>query len=428
LRQIFEGECMRVRLLLLAAAALAAAAPTSMEAGAADETRARLSNAELSLFLHQARNKPAKPGAISPRGDDTCQWAHDRECDEPDLGTGACRSGTDYSDCRFLREGETDDCQWARDNECDEPGLGTGACTQGTDRTDCAGIVALRFQTDSCDHAFNGLCEERGSAARNGPAQCEPRSDRADCIGRQRPMTIYDHFQGRDDRVLLDTSAAPWSAVGVLEFESGSECTGTLVARDVVLSAAHCVHDDDNNVAAAGVFRSGFGRRGGAQEARITGYLVAPRFNVSLFNDSDKLDGTDWVYLRLDRPLGDTLGTIAIRPLTTVSGITLDQAGYSWDTEGHLSGHLGCAAVGLSADGTLEHTCDTTRGDSGSPLMVVRDGVHGVVAVDSNFRNKAEGPVVNIAARSLGFEPYLADFAAGRVGTDITTRAKVKTQ
>jgi hypothetical protein len=58
--------------------------------------------------------------------------------------------------------------------------------------------------------------------------------------------------------------------------------------------------------------------------------------------------------------------------------------------------------------------------------MVVEDGIYGVVAVDSNFRNKEGGPVVNIAARSLGFQRYLEDFAAGRIGTAIAGARKGK--
>jgi protease YdgD len=84
-----------------------------------------------------------------------------------------------------------------------------------------------------------------------------------------------------------------------------------------------------------------------------------------------------------------------------------------------LSGHVGCEAVEVNADSTLEHRCDTTRGDSGSPIMVVRDGVYGIIAVDSNFRSITDGPPVNIAAHALGFARYLDQFLAGEVGTSI---------
>jgi protease YdgD len=399
---------------------LAAVLALSAAAGAADETPRRMSAAELGAFLHQAIVKPPKPGASSAsRGDDSCRYANDRECDEPDIGTGACDANTDYSDCRFIRFGETDDCEWAADGECDEPGLGTGACTQGTDRTDCAAIANLRFQTDSCDTAMNGICEDENLRERRTSATCEPRTDRADCVGRERPMTINDHFQGYDDRVFLDASEYPWSAVGLLEFDDDSECTGTLVASDIVITAAHCVHDGDGRLAPAGKFASGFGRAGGPLEARITGYFVAPRFSPDLFYNSNKLDGTDWAYLRLSEPLGDELGVVGIEPLLTIDGVTLDQAGYSWDTAGHLSGHLGCEAIRLNTDGTLEHHCDTTRGDSGSPLMIHRRDAWSIVAVDSNYRDVKEGPVTNIAASAVGFVRYLEDFRNGVIGEDL---------
>ena len=63
-----------------------------------------------------------------PGGNDSFRWANDGECDDPDIGTGACTQGTDHSDCRRIREGREDDsCRWARDRECDEPRFGTGA-------------------------------------------------------------------------------------------------------------------------------------------------------------------------------------------------------------------------------------------------------------------------------------------------------------
>lgn len=386
----------------------------------ADPAYIRLTPETLGDLARQGK-PPTKPGMSPSAGADTCRWANDFECDEPDIGTGACALHTDYSDCRYLREGETDTCEWARDGECDEPGLGTGVCVQGTDRTDCAGVVHLRFRDDSCETAYNGVCEERDTSLRDGPPVCAPRTDRADCVGRKRPMTINDHFQGYDDRVLLRTDAYPWTAIGQIDFDAGTSCTGTLVAADVVLTAAHCIHDEDGRVDAAGVFRGGQDRPGGASEAHVVAYFAAPRFNPEMFDSSNKLDGTDWAYLRLDQPLGDELGTIAITPVVTLADIhELVQAGYSWDTGERLSGNIGCAPVALNADATLEHACDTTQGDSGSPLMVVRDGVYGIVAVDSKFRAHPGEPAINIAARALGFARYLDDVASGEVGEPVT--------
>src|SRR5262249_19855555 len=92
--------------------------------------------------IADAEPPQTQTGASKPS--DSCRWANAHECDEPDIGTGACAANTDYSDCRHLRTGEDDSCRWARDGECDEPNFGTGACTQGTDHTDCGDIAWLR--------------------------------------------------------------------------------------------------------------------------------------------------------------------------------------------------------------------------------------------------------------------------------------------
>ncbi|MGD2133589.1 MAG: trypsin-like serine protease [Maricaulaceae bacterium] len=401
--------------LIACAFALALAAAPALAQDAAPERR--LTVEELTAFLKQSRME--KPGVSVASGNDSCRWANDMECDDPDIGTGACTMGTDYSDCRYLREGETDTCRWARDGECDEPGLGTGVCTQGTDSTDCAGIVHLRFQTDSCETAFNGQCEDRDSPLRNAPARCDGRTDRADCYGRERPMTINDHFQGYDDRQILHTDVYPWDLVGTVEFSDQSECTATLVAADVILTAAHCVHDDDDRLAPAGMFRTGFERFGGGRSARVTGVFVAPQYVPETFNNSNKVDGSDWALLRIDRPLGDEIGALEITELVEGDAVTLNQAGYSWDTGDHLSGHLDCELVAILIGNTFEHRCDSTRGDSGSPIMVEEDGVYRIVGVDSNFRDQPAGPPVNIAVHATAFSPYFADFVDGVIGTTV---------
>lgn len=357
-----------------------------------------------------------KPGAGAPgAGNDSCRWANDNECDEPDIGTGACQMGTDRSDCRAVRAGDDDSCRWARDGECDEPNFGTGACVQGTDRTDCGAIAWMRNQTDACANAFNGTCEEPG----RGDGSCAARTDRTDCHGRDRPMMINDHFFGHDDRVLVPVNERPWSYMGVLRMDTGESCSATLVGRDVIVTAAHCIHGE-NGVNAAGRFESA----SGGHTARITAYLIDRRFNLRQFNSTDEIDGTDWALLRLDQPLGDRLGFAGVQNLTGLgqqraTSTDLMQAGYSWDTGGHLSGNLRCRMIQVHPDNTFAHECDTTRGDSGSAFLVRNGQNFDVVGVDSNFRRNPNAPFIYIAVSAAAFRPHVADFVAGRTGVRI---------
>lgn len=360
------------------------------------------------------QRRTGKPDASQ----DSCRYANDKECDEPAIGTGACPIYTDFSDCRFIRQGERDACRFARDGECDEPRFGTGACVQGSDRTDCGDVAWLRNRNDSCDTAFNGVCEEPGHQR----AGCAIDTDRSDCHGRQRPMTITDHFFGRDDRVRVNPSEMPWRAIGVLHLDSGEACTATLIADDVLITAAHCIHTS-GGPNANGSFEGARGMAGGPYEARIVGYYVHPRFDFRRFSTGNEIDGLDWALLRIDRPLGRQLGRLNVQNLTGQGSAQalraeLYQAGYAWDTGRALAGNLRCRLVHVYDDNTFSHECDTTRGDSGSALMVQRNGAYEVVGVDSNFRSNPDGPFIYIAASASSFEPYVANFIAGRIGVN----------
>lgn len=413
---------MRTGLIAALVAILCVASSQADEPALLGANSDALSSRDISRWLHRIQ-KPQRPGDISTsnyRGVDTCRWANDGECDDPGIGTGACEQGTDYSDCWRIADGiEDDSCRWANDGECDEPGFGTGACTQATDLTDCGSVINLRFRNDSCETAFDGVCNEPGI----GDGRCAERTDRADCFGRDRPLTINDHFFGHDDRVFMDTARSPWDAIGQIDMETGGACTATLIADNVLITAAHCI-DDDGRTDARAVFQTAYGRRGGPLEARVTGYLIDPSWNAERFSATNDLDGTDWALLRIDRPLGAQIGHVGVRGLVQTAGnrgarqADLYQAGYSWDTGAHLSGNLGCHITEVFNDNTMAHDCDTTRGDSGSPFMV-RDGDHYfVVGTDSNFRPNPGGPMTYIAVRSEAWLQYYADFVAGRIGNN----------
>ncbi len=392
-------------------AAAATIAASVVIAHAAD-MRAPQDAAPVALTQKQTTS-PKPPGSAAPQraGNDSCRYAHDRECDEPDIGTGACQAGTDFSDCRAIRAGDNDSCRWARDGECDEPHFGTGACTQGTDRTDCGAIAWMRNQNDSCATAFNGQCDEPGQ----GNGRCAARTDRSDCHGRERPMSINDHFFGRDDRVLVDVTQAPWRFMGRLQMSTGESCSATLIAPNVIATAAHCIHTD-RGPNAAGEFVTASGEH----RARVIAYLVSPRFNYARFNSGDEIDGLDWALLRLDQPLGDRVGHAGVQNITADAqralNIDLMQAGYSWDTGDNLSGNQRCRIVRVYPDHTFAHECDTTRGDSGSGFVVRNGDGYDLVGVDSSFRSNPGGPFIYIAVSANNFAASVPDFVAGRTG------------
>ncbi|WP_461473638.1 trypsin-like serine peptidase, partial [Pararhodobacter sp.] len=102
--------------------------------------------------------------------------------------------------------------------------------------------------------------------------------------------------------------------------------------------------------------------------------------------------GDDWALLTLDRDLGLEVGYVRPHVLDKsdfarirAGDFLVSQAGYSWDTGEFLSGHMNCTILNAYADGSFIHTCDTTQGDSGSPIMALIDGEWRLLAVDSQF-------------------------------------------
>lgn len=386
---------------------------TGCATGRADAPR--LSSTALAAYLD--RINPAAVHALDPdtrtyRGADTCSRARDGVCDDRGIGTGLCERGSDFSDCWRIAEAvEDDSCITAGDGICDEAGFGTGLCPQATDRSDCGALNALRFRDDSCARAFDGVCNE----PETGDGQCAARTDRSDCAGRSRPAAIRDHFFGHDDRVLLDVSAYPWSAAGEIDLRAAGTCSAILVRNTVAITAAHCI-SHPGGIDARGVFRSAGGHR-----ARIVSYLIDPDWDDADFHTTDRLNATDWALLRLDQPVGASAGTvppISSAQLTdTGPGTRLFQAGYSWDTGEHLSGHAGCAITAVRPDTTFEHDCDTTRGDSGGALLTWIDDTFVLLGTDSRFTVAAGDIQSNLAVRADRWSAYLDDFEAARIGS-----------
>ena len=152
----------------------------------------------------------------------------------------------------------------------------------------------------------------------------------------------------------------------------------------------------------------------------MTGYLLSesPEDPKALGDFSDR----DWALLRLDRPIGVEVGYLGVIPVAAINAdeallIPLYQAGFSWDTGMNLSGNVGCQILRLDGANMLRHNCDTTHGDSGSPIMIRRGEEFYIIATESRFDFNPYVPAESVSTRADAWANLLPEFAAGRIGT-----------
>lgn len=178
-------------------------------------------------------------------------------------------------------------------------------------------------------------------------------------------------------------AARGWEAVGRLD-TGVSFCSATLVAPDLVLTAAHCLFDGQNNRIADAALRFAAGLRNGQAEAvrQVARAHLPAGYRAAAGPPDMAMIAQDIALLELAAPIHSGM-VVPIR--TGLAGRISDAVtlvSYGRDRESHASIQEDCTIVGR-ADAVTALTCSVVPGSSGAPILRQTPTGFEVVAVVS---------------------------------------------
>jgi protease YdgD len=202
---------------------------------------------------------------------------------------------------------------------------------------------------------------------------------------------LHPGIIGDDDRVVVDDQGPPWDAVGQVNvggYRMAGRCTGTLVAPDIVLTAAHCVMDPWNKkpfpLHDIHFLATRASKNKGHSTAKCLHFPKGYDFATVETGERNvplRAFANDAVAIVLNEKL-------AVAPAALADGVVagpelqLVHAAYPADRRYVLSAHFNCHLLQSDVELPLWlNDCDTHPASSGGPLFTTGDGAPKLAAI-----------------------------------------------
>ena len=187
-------------------------------------------------------------------------------------------------------------------------------------------------------------------------------------------------------------SVLGWEAVGRLNIAGRNMCTGALIAPNLVLTAAHCMFNQETGRAvrpSSVKFEAGLNGQRVKAARTVSRVVLHPDYQFRMQGQSQI--GHDIAILRLDRPIHGSEIVPFLMAAAPERGDSVGVLSYSYQQNNRPNYEKACNVLARQAE-TLVMTCRVDFGASGAPVLSVTPGqaprVVSVVSAKAAMGNK----------------------------------------
>ncbi len=195
---------------------------------------------------------------------------------------------------------------------------------------------------------------------------------------------IFLGTSGHDNRTAMTSTEFPWSSIGRLmrrhlNGSSNAICTATLVGRHILLTAAHCVLE--NNQIQSITFQVGY------NNDNMLATSKSNHISVGTYTPDNNQHDRDWAVVELEDALGDKYGWMGVHDTTQDKHypILVEFVGYSDNFQAMKTASVqtDCQINDYFQDWTFGHNCSEGPGGSGGPLFAYLNGHYVIYGVNT---------------------------------------------